>query len=175
MKRFFATVLLLFALAAQSFGQGRNLFIAASPEELADTLAVSNVKFDFKYTILQNGFDVVVTGSAEIQNGCYRGVMSTLEFYCDGQTRWTVDPQGKEVYIENARDAASDFLVSPGEYLMLVPDLAIGPDYVSGNYYGEGAPIPFEITSIVITPPADRLFGFDISSLDDDWIITDLR
>ena len=87
-----------------------------------------------------------------MQGECYRAVGNGMEIYCDGATRWTVDPASKEVYIETAggleellawKDSITELSVTEVKYLPLSDDLSA--------------------------------FRFDTESLDDAWVVTDLR
>ena len=75
-----------------------------------------------------------------------------MEIYCDGATRWTVDPQSREVYIETSggleellpyRDSLTELKLSEVKYQPLSEDLSV--------------------------------FVFDVSALDSSWVVTDLR
>ena len=75
-----------------------------------------------------------------------------LKIYCNGPTRWTVDEEEMEVYIENSdgirevlqyRDSLTDFSISELRYLDWSEDLSA--------------------------------FVFDTAKLSPDWIVTDLR
>lgn len=95
---------------------------------------------------------VALAGTLLLQGECYRAQGSGMEIYCDGTTRWTVDPEAKEVYIETAegleelyamRDALSEVKISDLNYLPLSDDLSA--------------------------------FRYDTSVLGPDWVVTDLR
>ena len=95
---------------------------------------------------------VKLSGILLIQGDCYRAVGNGMEIYCDGATRWSVDPASKEVYIEPAeglaelmeyRNSLSALKISDLKYLPLSDDLS-----------------PFR---------------FDTAALGSDWVVTDLR
>ena len=107
------------------------------------------LRYDCTYT---EDTPVKLSGILLIQGDCYRAVGNGMGIYCDGTTRWSVDPVSKEVYIEPAeglselleyRNSLSALKISDLKYLPLSDDL---------------------------TP-----FRFDTAALDPDWVVTDLR
>ena len=108
-----------------------------------------SLRYDCTYT---EDTPVKLSGVLLIQGDCYRAVGNGMEIYCDGATRWSVDPASKEVYIEPAnglaelleyRDSLSELKISELKYLPLSDDLS-----------------PFR---------------FDTASLGPAWVVTDLR
>ncbi|MBQ9660267.1 MAG: hypothetical protein IJV37_03245 [Bacteroidales bacterium] len=102
--------------------------------------------------VLTQDTPVHLSGDLLVQGECYRARGNGMEIYCDGKTRWTVDPAAREVYIETAagleellawRDSLSELTLTDVRYSPLSEDLS-----------------PFR---------------YDTSSLDADWIVTDLR
>ena len=136
-----AGLLLTFAAGAQT----RQL------SEIAAHLQTDRISLRYACTVTQDT-PVKLSGVLLVQGECYRAVGNGLEIYCDGTTRWTVDPASKEVYIETAegldellawRDSLSELRLTDVEYLPLSDDLA-----------------PFR---------------FDTAPLDSTWVVTDLR
>lgn len=91
-------------------------------------------------------------GTLLLQGNCYRAEGNGMVIFCDGHTRWTVDPEEAEVYIEDSegiaevlqyRDSLSDISISDVKYMSMTEDLEI--------------------------------FRFDTSRLDSGWVVTDLR
>ena len=126
---------------------------AAQPQlgEIAAHLQTDRIalRYDCTYT---EDTPVRLSGILLIQGDCYRAVGNGMEIYCDGTTRWSVDPVSKEVYIEPAeglselleyRNSLSALKISDLKYLPLSDDL---------------------------TP-----FRFDTAALGPDWVVTDLR
>ena len=130
-----------------------SLTAAAQPQlgEIAAHLQTDRItlRYDCTYT---EDTPVRLSGILLIQGDCYRAVGNGMEIYCDGTTRWSVDPVSKEVYIEPAeglselleyRNSLSALKISDLKYLPLSDDL---------------------------TP-----FRFDTAPLGPDWVVTDLR
>ena len=119
--------------------------------EVAAHLQTDRISLRYACTVTQDT-PVKLSGVLLIQGECYRAIGNGLEIYCDGATRWTVDPASKEVYVETAegleellswRDSLTELTLSEVEYLPLSDDLSA--------------------------------FRFDTASLDSSWVVTDLR
>ncbi|MBP5336509.1 MAG: hypothetical protein J6Y63_03250 [Bacteroidales bacterium] len=130
-----------------------SLTAAAQPQlaEIAAHLQTDRISLHYDCTYTQDA-PVKLSGVLLIQGECYRAAGNGMEIYCDGATRWTVDPDSKEVYIEPAeglaelvayRDSLSELKITELKYLPLSDDLA-----------------PFR---------------FDTAALGSDWVVTDLR
>lgn len=119
--------------------------------ELAGHLQTDRISLSYACTYTQDT-PVKLSGTLLIQGDCYQAKGNGVEIYCDGASRWTVDPASKEVYIETAegldeliayRDSLSDLKLSDVKYLPLSDDLSA--------------------------------FRFDTDALDASWVVTDLR
>lgn len=86
------------------------------------------------------------------QQNCYYAKNEALEIYCDGRSRWTIDHEGKEVYIEN-----SSGIQELAEFTTAVKEL--------------------KIKKAEFLPLSDDMSAFvpNLSNLGKEWIITDLR
>ena len=69
--------------------------------EVAAHLQTDRISLRYACTVTQDT-PVKLSGVLLIQGECYRAMGNGLEIYCDGATRWTVDPASKEVYVETA-------------------------------------------------------------------------
>ena len=130
-----------------------SLTAAAQPQlgEIAAHLQTDRISLHYDCTYTEDT-PVKLSGVLRIQGDCYRAVGNGMEIYCDGATRWSVDPESKEVYIEPAEGLA--------ELL----------DY--RNSLSE-----LKITELKYLPLSDDLapFRFDTAALGPDWVVTDLR
>ncbi len=144
---------------------------------LLKKLEGKRVSFDFSLNTADK-VSIKHSGSAVVEGSCYHIVDNTLELWCDGTTRWTVDPGAKEVYIE-ATGQEEEMLISPSKLLSNVKNLVTGGTSASGKYTGEGPGkgSTFVLTSIKASAPKGDPgeFSFDVSALGKPWIITDLR
>lgn len=130
-----------------------SLTAAAQPQlgEIAAHLQTDRISLHYDCTYTEDT-PVKLSGVLLIQGDCYRAVGNGMEIYCDGETRWSVDPASKEVYIEGAngleelleyRDSLSALKISDLKYLPLSDDLSA--------------------------------FRFDTAALGAGWVVTDLR
>ena len=119
--------------------------------EIASHLDSNRISLHYACTFTQDT-PLKLSGTLLIQGGCYRAKGNGMEIYCDGFTRWTVDPEAKEVYIETSggleelllyRDSLTELKLSEVKYQPLSGDLSA--------------------------------FVFDTAGLDSSWIVTDLR
>ena len=120
-------------------------------DAVAAHLGTDRISLHYACTLAQPT-PVQLSGELLIQGDCYRAKGNGMEIYCDGTTRWTVDPESKEVYVETA-----------GGVEELVPwqdDLE-----------------DLSLTDVRYLPLSDDLspFLFDTEALDADWVVTDLR
>lgn len=110
-------------------------------------------RVSLKYKIVLDSEPAVhLEGSLTLEGNCYLAVGNGLEIYSDGSTRWTVDPEEKEVYIESSTGVKEAFAYSDS-----VKELKISEVQYSS---AKG-----EVKS----------FRFDTSKLDSSWVVTDLR
>lgn len=94
---------------------------------------------------------LTIRGKLIIQGDCYFAEGYGMRIYCNGSTRWTIDTDSKEVYIENAGG---------------VEEVLGYRDSVSN----------LKISDVKYSPQSSSsVFDFDISTLDSSWVITDLR
>lgn len=143
---------LCLALLPGSMGaQNRQIDSNALLEELLGRLDSQRARIGYSCTI-DNGTPVRLSGIILLQGNCYYAEGNGLKLYCNGPTRWTVDEEEMEVYIENSdgirevlqyRDSLTDFSISELRYLDWSEDLSA--------------------------------FVFDTAKLSPDWIVTDLR
>ena len=140
---FLLLALLPFAAAAQPAQQ--------QISEIAPHLATDRISLHYACTYTQDA-PVKLSGTLLVQGECYRAVGNGMEIYCDGQTRWTVDPASKEVYIETAEGLA---------------ELLACRDSLS----------ELTLTDVRYSPLSEDLspFRFDTAALDASWVVTDLR
>lgn len=91
-------------------------------------------------------------GTLTLQGNCYLAEGNGMTICCDGTTRWTVDPEEKEVYIEDAGGIR---------------------EILEGGHTLES----LSIRNVKYIPQTGGLrdFRFDTSSLDSSWVVTDLR
>ena len=154
--------------------------IAASAQDqiagIAAMISEGKVEFSYKYDI-DGEIPIGANGKATVQGDCYMSKGNGLSIYCDAETRWTVDEQAREVYIEPA---------VPGEVLALIKayaaqarNLQVSKTDISGSFVDEeaGSTVHFRISGITPSEKTGDLsiFKFNTSGLGSDWVVTDLR
>ena len=150
---------------------------AQSGAESLRALIDSN-RVSFNYTLSAKDKPAISTSGTVLLDGeCYHMSSKGADIWCDGVTKWTVDSEAKEVYIEDSD--SREFLTHPTKYLDKVDNLKVTDKMVSGVYNEptQGAAVAFKLTSIKSSPltGSSEGFGFDVSSLGPEWVITDLR
>ena len=168
MKRLLSLLLLAFAIPAAAQGGVESL------RALVDSNRVS-----FKYTLSAKDRPQIGTSGTVLLDGpCYHMSTKGADIWCDGTTKWTVDSEAKEVYIESST-GTREFMVDPTAHLDRVESLKVSEKQVTGVYKepSQGAAVAFKLTSIKSSPLTGGTaeFFFDVSALGDDWVITDLR
>ena len=118
---------------------------------VAAHLRTDRISLNYAFTIAEPA-PVQLSGTLLAQGECYRAIGNGMEIYCDGKTRWTVDPESKEVYIETAEG---------------IEELALWQDNMK----------ELSLTDVRYLPISDDLspFTFDTAALDASWVVTDLR
>jgi len=141
MRKLFVTLFLAVSMTAAS---------AQSIEDLAAQLSSSRIELSYD-CLVGNEAPVHFSGRLTAQGNCYHLTGNGMDIWCDGSTRWSVDPEAKEVYIESS-NGVEEVLA----YQKSISEVSL--------------------TDVVITTdPAEGKFSFDISNLDNSWVITDLR
>ncbi len=126
-------------------------------EGILSRLGDERVSLHYSCTIAgPDGVDITLEGTILAQHNCYFASGAGLAIYCDGQSRWTVDDECREIYIENAV-GVKEFLTDPAGWLGSVSNL--------------------NLMDVTFTPASedDGAFRFDTTGLGEDWTIVDLR
>lgn len=119
--------------------------------EIASRLDSNRISLQYACTFTQDT-PLKLSGTLLIQGECYHARGNGMEIYCDGTTRWTVDPESKEVYVETSGGLAE-----------LLP-------------YSESL-TELKLSEVKYLPLSEDLsaFTFDAAALDSSWVVTDLR
>ena len=111
------------------------------------------VKYSYKST---GDTPLVMNGTVTVQDSCFVLKGDGIEVYCNGVTRWFVDREAKEVYVD-----------SFGGVDAVIADPAGYQQYLSGLKLSERK-----------EAAADKplsFFEFPTKGLGSDWLVTDLR
>lgn len=120
--------------------------------EILDRRFDARISLAYNCSISTNGTLVLLSGSLVLQGDCYHAKGNGLEIYSDGHTRWTVDRESKEVYIESSTGTTEVFRYEDSVKELSLTDIRYSPANVDTSE-----------------------FFFDTDSLGDEWIVTDLR
>ena len=143
-------------------------------QEILTRFSTDRISCKYSYTI-----DVPITlnfeGDALVQGECYHLNGNGIEIFCDGVSRWTVDSEAREVYIENAEEVENII----EEFLTYSKDIKASGNTLTGTMVDpeDEANIKFALKEITYLPKDDDLtpFTLDVESLDETYLITDLR
>lgn len=141
------------------------------PQELQQQLSNYLTQADFSYV---SEADVKVEGEGKfsVQDSCYVLDLGVMQIYSDGQKRWTVDKDAKEVYIESAKGSLAGEIA--GYMLEDVKGLSSGGMVVVVRA-ADGTRLTLTIPRMKMTAKAEAdYFRFSTSSLGKDWTINDL-
>ena len=144
--------------------------------ELATLVKGAKVTCDYTYQTV-SGTIFTGKGSAVLQGDCYLIKGNGLEILSDGKTRWTVDPIGKEVYVEGAT-AFNKIIADIDSFLRGIPDLKYENGVLTGTvqFPGEDFALFCTISNIKRESASQsKEFSFNTTGLDNSWVITDLR
>ena len=153
------------------------LMLAAAGLHAQDILArISTDRITCKYSYTTTvPFALSFSGDAVVQGDCYHLVGNGLEIFCDGENRWTMDTDAKEVYIEEAGETLGILQ----EFLKYATDIKYNSDGISGTFTDplDDNLVKFNLSSIEYAPATEDLSGFvlDVASLDSSYVVTDLR
>lgn len=143
MKKLILSIVFLTSVLV-SYGQDRL-------GEITVHWSTDRILLDYSCTV-KGEVPVKFKGTILLQDDCYCMKGNGLEIYCNGGTRWTLDREAKEAYIEPANGMEEIM-----QYYESITDL--------------------EISNVKYTSKSEDLsaFTFSTSALDSSWIVTDLR
>lgn len=87
--------------------------MSRSLEGFLEKVSSSCVSFEYSFTMLRNGANVVGSGDVKVQDDSFTLNGNGLEIWCDGSTRWTIDRAAEEAVIETVEDADADYATNP--------------------------------------------------------------
>lgn len=143
------------------------IFILALLSAIPSFAQSLTAQFDFSVA-LEGDTAIKAKGSALLQDDSYHIDTPVLEVWCDGETRWVIDKEGKEVVIEMAEPVEDILELAKIDWSDDVPE--------SVSYEMEdGTVLNISIRNFKRTNPVNQLFRFDISRLSKEYVVTDLR
>lgn len=152
MKRLLERLIICVSLLLCSLSQASAQDSYALAEQILSRLEDNRVSLNYSCTIDTGSVPFEISGKLVAQGNCYRAEGNGLVIICNGPVRWTIDPEAREAYIEDA-DGIREVLLYRDNLVKL------------------------ELKDVQYLPlsETDGEFSFDCSALDPDWVVTDLR
>ena len=140
MKNLFSTFLLFLAVCTAAAAQNPVTVFAESVKGRC-------VKAEYTFVYKSGGIPVNGSGSLSFQGSAFCLSGNGLRIICDGSTRWTVDEESKECYIETVESTSPDYEQNPA-LLLTALDKAFStpPAAKASNLSGHST------TSVSLTP-----------------------
>ena len=151
---------------------------------LLDKVQGHRVTFHYTYSLSRSGgdFKPVTDGAVTLEGNAYTLEGLGLEVISNGETRWSVDREARELVIETVEK--EDIFTNPalfiGSYKQHLEKMQVN---ASGAAFldvtltlDEDAQARFLLTDIVYMEPKGKSdFSLDEKSLSKDYVVTDLR
>ena len=175
MKRIAAFFALLFCTVSLS---------AQGSIPLLDKVAGHRAVLDYRYLISEDGkpFKEVTAGKVTVEDNAFRVTGLNLEIVSDGTTRWSMDPEAKEVLIEkvekdNIFTNPAILISSYKDHLDMIKVKSSGSDSLDAVVtFDERVKGEFILKNVRFLPKGDKKdFTLDVKSLGSAYVVTDLR
>ncbi len=177
MRKFLSALLLTFCCLAAARAQGGNI-------PLLDRVEGHRVTFHYTYSLSRGGadFSPVTDGEVTVEGNAYRLEGLGLRVISDGNTRWSLDEEAREMVIEKVEkeDLFTNpalFIASYKNYRSQIHVNSSGPDSLDVTLtLDEDTQARFLIQHIVYGELQGKSdFSLDGKSLQSDYVVTDLR
>ena len=175
MKKIAAFVALLFCAVSLS---------AQGSIPLLDKVAGHRAVFDYRYLLSEDGkaFHEVTSGKVTVEDNAFRVTGLNLEIVSDGTTRWSMDPEAKEILIEkvekdNIFTNPAILISSYKDHLDMIKVKSSGSDSLDAVVtFDDRVKGEFILKNVKFLPKGDKKdFTVDVKSLGSAYVVTDLR
>ena len=175
MKKIAAFVALLFCAVSLS---------AQGSIPLLDKVAGHRAVFDYRYLLSEEGkaFHEVTSGKVTVEDNAFRVTGLNLEIVSDGTTRWSMDPEAKEILIEkvekdNIFTNPAILISSYKDHLDMIKVKSSGSDSLDAVVtFDDRVKGEFILKNVKFLPKGDKKdFTVDVKSLGSAYVVTDLR
>ena len=140
MKRFFAAILLSLAVCFTAAAQNPVKTFAESVKDRC-------VKAEYSFVYKSGNIPVNGSGTLSFQDNAFCLSGNGMRIVCDGSTRWTLDEEAKECYIETVESSSPDYEQNPALLLTALDKaFSISTAAKASNLSGRST------TSIALTP-----------------------
>ena len=134
-------------------------------------LQQSCLQADFTY-VTEGKVKVSGEGKVSVQDSCFVLDLNLMQVFCDGQRRWSVDRESREVVVEKASGAIRGAIA--GYKIESCKTLAGGAVKAS-LLSGDGTRIRLDIPLLKkVEKQPLSCYRFDTKTLDGSWVVTDL-
>ena len=151
---------------------------------LLDRFQGHRVSCHYKYSLSrdENPFKEVTSGSLLAEGNAFKLDGLGMEMRSNGTSRWSIDPEGKEVIVEEV--GKNDLLANPAQilssykrYQHRIKVLSSSKDAITFTFQlDEDAIAHIVLTDIVFSDPQGMAdFTLDEKSLPEGYVVTDLR
>lgn len=172
-------IVVFLMLAALSFGAAAQKRIP-----LLDRVPGHRVSCQYVYSLSKDEepFKEVTSGHLMAEANAFALDGLGLEMRSDGTTRWSIDPEGREVLVETVQK--DDLLANPAQllgsyrrYMNRIEVLSSSSDALTFTFrLDEDVVAHIVLTDVVFSDPKGTSdFSLDEKSLGKDYVVTDLR
>lgn len=123
-----------------------------SAKEVLKRRFSERISLSYNCIVTANGTDVNLSGTLLLQGNCYYAKGNGLEIFSDAHTRWTVDRETMDVYIESSTGTEEVFMYENTIKELTLSDIRYFP------------------ANTDLSP-----FTFSTENLGSEWVVTDLR
>lgn len=113
-------------------------------DRFAERVAQSRVTFGYSYRV-KGDIPLSGKGNIELQGVCFKMTSNGVEIFSNGSTRWTIDREAAECYIENA--ATQERLTDPTSFLQ-----SIGSAFIRtaerDSHFGNAGTRAYDLTPV---------------------------
>lgn len=151
---------------------------------LLDKVEGRRVRFHYTYSLSQDGaaFRDITDGEVTLEGNAYTLEGLGLKVYSDGQTRWTLDPEARELVVETVtqEDLFTNpalFIASYKQYMDRIKVNSQKADALDVTLtLDEDTRARFVLSRIAFDAPQGKSdFSLSEKSLPEGYVITDLR
>ena len=151
---------------------------------LLDKVAGHRATFEYRYLISEDGkpFREVTSGNVTVEDNAFRLTGLNLEIISDGITRWSMDPEAKEILIEtvekdNIFTNPSILISSYRDHFDMIKVKSSGSDSLDAVVtFDDRVKGEFILKNVKYLPKGDKKdFTLDVKSLEKGFVVTDLR
>ena len=140
MKNIFTTILLFLAVCTGAASQN-------PVTAFAESVKGRCVKTEYSFVYKNGSIPVTGSGTLSFQGDAFCLKGNGMRIICDGSTRWTIDEESKECYIETVESSSPDYEQNPALLLTALDKaFSISPAATASNLAGRST------TAVALSP-----------------------